>query len=102
VTIVALVVLAGGTYLLKAVGPVLAGGLELSPTLARLTDLVPAAMLAALVATQTLVGPDGLTVDARLVGVGAAAVAVALRAPFAVVVVVGSGATALVRAVGWA
>jgi branched-subunit amino acid transport protein len=99
--IVALLVLAVGTYAMKAVGPLLSGGRELPPTLARLTDLLPAAMLAALVATQTVVDGTTLVLDARIVGVGAAGVAVALRAPFAVVVLVGAGVTALVRAAGW-
>ncbi len=101
--LVALLVLAAGTFVLKAVGPVLAGGRELPPVLARLTDLLPAALLAALVATQTLGGgPSGLVLDARLVGVAAAAVAVWLRAPFLVVVLVGAAVTALTRAIGFA
>jgi branched-subunit amino acid transport protein len=68
---------------------------------ARLTTLLPAALLAALVATQTVAGPDGLTVDARLVGVGAAGVAVMLKAPFGIVVLVGAAVTALIRFFGW-
>lgn len=97
----ALIVLAVGTYTMKAVGPVLAGDRELPATLQRLTELLPAAMLAALVATQTVVSGTSLTLDARIVGVGAAAVAVWLRAPFGVVVLVGAGVTALVRLTGW-
>lgn len=100
-TVAALLVLAAGTYAAKALGPVVAGGRALPRLVARLTDLLPAAMLAALVATQTLGSPDGLTIDARVVGVAAAGVAVVLRAPFAVVVVVGAAVTAGVRAVGW-
>jgi uncharacterized membrane protein len=100
-TIAALLVLAAGTFVLKALGPVLAGGRELSPTVHRATELVPAALLAALVATQTVGIGDGLQLDARLIGVAAAAVAVALRAPFALVVLVGSAVTALTRLVGW-
>lgn len=101
-TMLALVLLAAGTYAMKAVGPLFAGGRELSPTAARLTDLLPAALLAALVANQTFSGGEhGLLVDARIVGIAAAALAVWLRAPFAVVVVVGAAVTALVRALGW-
>jgi hypothetical protein len=40
-------------------------------------------------------------VDARVVGVGAGLVAVLLRAPFPVVVVIGAAAAALTRALGW-
>jgi uncharacterized membrane protein len=100
-TIGALVVLAGGTFLLKATGPVLTGGRDLSPAVRNLTQLVPAALLAALVATQTLGNGATLELDARIVGVAAAAVAVALRAPFALVVLVGAAVTALTRFLGW-
>lgn len=99
--ITALTVLAIGTFAMKAVGPVLAAGRELPPRAARLTTLLPAALLAALVATQTVGGPDGLTIDARIVGVGAAGLAVALRAPFGVVVLVGAAVTAGIRLIGW-
>jgi uncharacterized membrane protein len=100
-TTLALLLLAVGTYGLKSLGPVAAAGRELPPPLARAADLLPAALLAALVATQTVSGADGLVVDARIVGVALAAVAVAFRAPFALVVVLGAGGTALVRALGW-
>lgn len=98
-TLLALLVLAIGTFALKAVGPLATAGRELPPTLARITRLLPAALLAALVATQTVGDGGGLTLDARVVGVAAAAVAIILRAPFAVVVFVGAGVTALVRLV---
>lgn len=97
----ALVVLAVGTYAMKAVGPVLTGDRELPPVVTRLTELLPAALLAALVATQTVADGTALSVDARLVGVGAAGVAVWLRAPFGVVVLVGAAVTAAVRFAGW-
>lgn len=99
--IAALIVLAVGTFAMKAVGPVVAAGRQLPPMAARLTTLLPAALLAALVATQTVGGPDGLTIDARIVGVGAAGLAVALRAPFGVVVLVGAAVTGGIRAIGW-
>lgn len=98
--VLAVVVLAVGTYACKAAGPLFAAGRELSPTVQRLTDLLPAALLAALVATQTLATESSLVLDARAVGVGAAAVAVWLRAPFAIVVLIGAGVTALTRMLG--
>lgn len=100
-TVVALAVLAVGTYLLKAAGPVTASGRTLPPRLRLLAELVPAALLAALVVNQTVIDGAVMTLDARVVGVGVAAVAVALRAPFAVVVLLGAGVTALVRLTGW-
>lgn len=99
--ILALIVLAIGTFALKAVGPIAAAGRELPPIVSRITDLLPAALLAALVATQTVGAAGGLSLDARIVGVAAAAVAIALRAPFGLVVLVGAAVTAGVRALGW-
>lgn len=100
-TLVALGLLAAGTYVMKAVGPVASAGRALPEGLARFADLVPAALLAALVATQTFVSGTSLALDARAAGVGVAALAVALKAPFALVVLLGAGVTALVRLAGW-
>jgi hypothetical protein len=87
-----------GTIALKAVGPALLGDRPLPERVASLVALLAPALLAALVVTQTLGGSDGLTVDARVAGVGAAAAAVALRAPLLVVVIVAAATTAVVRA----
>jgi uncharacterized membrane protein len=100
-TLAALLLLAVGTYLMKSVGPVASAGRALPPALARFAELVPAALLAALVATQTFASGDTLVLDARAAGVGVAAIAVALRAPFALVVLLGAAVTALVRLAGW-
>jgi uncharacterized membrane protein len=100
-TLLALGLLAAGTYVMKAVGPVASAGRALPDGLARFADLVPAALLAALVATQTFVSGTSLTLDARAAGVGVAAVAVALKAPFPVVVALGAAVTAVVRLLGW-
>ena len=99
-TYVALGVLAIGTYACKAAGPLVAAGRELPPLLGKLTTLLPAAMLAALVATQTFADGTALAVDARVAGVGLAAVAVALRAPFAVAVLIGAAGTGIARLLG--
>jgi branched-subunit amino acid transport protein len=101
-TLLALLVLAAGTYVLKAAGPVFATGRELPPVLATISDLLPAALLAALVATQTFTAGGGLGLDARALGVGVAALAVWRGAPFGVVVVLGAGVTALARLAGLA
>lgn len=97
--VVVLVLLAGGTWVLKAAGPlVLGGGRELPGWLERLSLLLPAALLAALVVTTTVVADRAWVSDARLVGLAAAAVALRLRANFAAVVVVAALATAGTRA----
>jgi branched-subunit amino acid transport protein len=70
---------------------------------ARALALLPVALLAALVGVQTVSAPGpSLVLDARLAGVAAAAVALVLRAPFLVVLVVAAGVAAIVRAAGWA
>jgi branched-subunit amino acid transport protein len=63
----------------------------------RVAALLPVALLAALIATQTFSTGRSLTIDARAVGLGVAAVAVVLRAPFLVVVTGAAITTALLR-----
>lgn len=93
-----LVVLAIGTYALKATGPLVLGGERaLPPMVARLAVLLPAPLLAALVATSTLVSGQRWIVDERLVGLLVAAVALWRRAPFVLVVAVAAVSTAAVR-----
>lgn len=94
----AILTLAAGTYALKASGPLLLGDRRLPPLLNRLAELLPAALLAALIADSVAAGDRRLVVDARLVGFVAAVVAVRLRASFLVVVVAGCAATAVARA----
>jgi branched chain amino acid efflux pump len=90
--------LAAATVALKASGPVLLGGRRVPERLAGVLDLLAPVVLAALVAVQTFGGRGELVLDARAVGLGAALVAVVLRAPVIVVVVTAAAATALVRA----
>ena len=68
---------------------------------ARTAGLVTAALLAALVAVQTFGSGRGLVVDARLPALGVAAVALLLRAPFIVVVILAALTAAGLRALGW-
>ncbi len=68
----------------------------------RVTSALPIALLSALVAVQTLTGDGGaLVVDARLAAVAVALVALALRAPFLLVVALAAGTAALLRGLGW-
>lgn len=93
-----LLLLGLGTLAMKAAGPVLVGGgRRVPPWLAASGLVLPTALLSALVASD-LVGADGAD-PARLAGVGVAGLAVALRAPFVVVVVLAAATTALLRAV---
>lgn len=70
------------------------------PRVARVASLVTVALLAALVAVNTFTASGAVVVDARLVAVAVAAVALALRAPFVVVVVLAAVVAAVLRAVG--
>jgi len=89
-----------GTMLIKAAGPVLLGARPLPPRVHAVVALLAPALLAALVATATLGTGQQLVVDARLIGLGAAVIALALRAPVLVVVVVAAAAAAVARLVG--
>jgi branched-subunit amino acid transport protein len=93
----AVMIVGAATIALKATGPVLLGGRELPPRVNSLVVLLAPAVLAALVVTQVVGGERELVFDQRLVGLGAAGVAIALRAPLLVVVIVAAGATALAR-----
>jgi len=65
--------------------------------LQRTVPLIPVALLAALVAIQTFSTGQHLVLDVRVVSLGVATIAVALRAPFLVVVVAASATAALIR-----
>jgi branched-subunit amino acid transport protein len=89
-----------GCYLLKLAGLSVPASWVQQPWVARVVDFVPAALLAALVAVQGLTSGHDLVIDGRLAGLAAAAVALALRAPFIVVLVVAGATGALVHALG--
>ncbi|MCZ2810261.1 MULTISPECIES: AzlD domain-containing protein [unclassified Modestobacter] len=95
------VVLAGslGCYLLKLAGLSVPAAWVERPWVTRVVEFVPAALLAALVAVQAATSGPDLVVDGRLVGLAVAAVALALRAPFIVVLVLAGAAGALVHVV---
>ena len=92
-------VLAGslGCYLLKLAGLSVPAAWVEQPWVARIVDFVPAALLAALVAVQAVAVGNDMVLDGRLVGLAVAAVALALRAPFIVVLVLAGAAGALVE-----
>jgi branched-subunit amino acid transport protein len=98
--IVALVIASVGSYLLKLAGVSLPESVLASPTVRRIAGFLPVAMLTALVVVALADG-DGdrhWAFDWRvLAGVGAAVVALLLRAGVLVVFVVAVGVTALLR-----
>lgn len=84
---------------IKATGPVLVGGRELPGWARRIIALLAPALLAALVVVDTFADGKSLVLDARAAGLAAAGIAVALRAPIIVVILLAAAVTALVRAV---
>lgn len=91
--------IAAGAYLFKLAGVLLGDRLAASPALEALVRLVPAALLPALVVTQTVADGDRLVLDARLPGVLVGSVAALRGAPFWLVVVLAAATTALWRLV---
>ena len=89
-----------GTMAIKAAGPVLLGDRPLPPRVQAVVAMLAPALLAALVATATFGSDQQLAVDARLIGVGAAVLALVLRAPTLLVVVVAAVAAAVARLIG--
>jgi branched-subunit amino acid transport protein len=100
---VAILGAAGGCYLLKLAGVSLPARVLEHPVIERVADLIPVALLAALVAVQVFADGPRLSLDARAAGLAAAVVALLLRAPFLVVVVVAAATAAVLRLVfpGW-
>ena len=89
-----------GSIALKAAGPVLLGGRPLPERVDAVVRLLGPGLLGALVAIGTFADGQDLVLDARVVGVAAAAIAVTLRAPALLVVIVAATVTAAVRAAG--
>jgi branched-subunit amino acid transport protein len=83
---------------IKATGPVLVGGRELPGWAGGVIALLAPALLAALVLVDSFASDQSVVIDARAAGLGAAIVAIALRAPLLVVVVGAAAVTAATRA----
>ncbi len=67
----------------------------------RIIGLLPVALLAGLVVTQTVGGDESITLDARLAAVALAVVLMWLRANFIVVIFGAAAFAAGLRALGW-
>ena len=90
-----------GCYALKLAGLVAPQRVLDDPRVRRFTELVPVALLTALIAVQTLADGRSLDVDpARLAGLGAAVAALLLRAPFLAVLAAAAAVTAGLRLLG--
>jgi hypothetical protein len=94
---VALLAATAACYAIKLTGLSVPPGLLGHPVAERVAALLPTVLLSALVAVQVLGSGRALVLDARVVGLGVAVVALLLRAPFLVVVTAAAVAAALVR-----
>jgi uncharacterized membrane protein len=88
-------------YAWKLVGYFVPVRLLEDPRMSRVAGTMTIGLLASLTVVNTLATGHSLAADARLGALAAAAIALALRAPFLVVVLAGAGTAALLRALGW-
>ncbi|MDP2774828.1 MAG: AzlD domain-containing protein [Nocardioides sp.] len=96
-TWVAIIAAGVGCYLLKLAGLSVPSRVLRRPVVARIADLIPVALLGALVAIQVFTqGPD-LVLDARAAALAVAVGLLLLRAPFLVVVFGAAAVAALLR-----
>lgn len=96
----AAIIVAGlGCWALKLSGMSLPARVLERPSVARVANLIPVAVLAALIVVQVFTGRPGLVLDARALALAYAAIALSLRAPFLVVVFGAAAVAALARLV---
>ncbi|MEU4579334.1 AzlD domain-containing protein [Nonomuraea sp. ATR24] len=87
-----------GCYALKLAGLAAPRQVLDHPAVRRFAELVPVALLSALIAVQTFTADGALAFDlARTAGLVAAVVALVLRAPFLVVLIAAAATTGVVR-----
>lgn len=65
-----------------------------NPRILRINNLIPIALLSALVAVQTITDKSKLVIDQRLAGMAVAVIALTLKAPFPIVVIGSAAASA--------
>ena len=88
-------------YALKLAGYVVPPVWLERPRITRVTEMLPAALLASLVVLQAFSIGTHLVLDARAAGLVVAILALLLRAPFIAVVVLAAATAALLRLAGW-
>ena len=94
-----LLVASASCYAFKLAGLSIPQRLLEDPRIQRTVPLIPIALLAALVGTQTFSTGHHLVLDVRAAALVVAVIAVVLRAPFLVVVAVAAATAALLRLV---
>jgi uncharacterized membrane protein len=94
---VGIIVMAVGCFALKFAGLSVPERILNHPTTERAADLIPVALLGALIAVQVFADGSSIRIDARLLGLGVAAVLLVLRVPFLPMVFTAALVAALVR-----
>jgi len=84
-------------FAVRAFGPFFVGTREFGPRTVGVLSLLPAALLAALVVTETLIHDGDLDVDARLAGVAFAGILLWREVSVAWVVIAAAAVTAALR-----
>ena len=92
-----ILLLAACAYGLKLLGAVVIGQREMPLALQRCLLLIPAALLAGLIAKDTFTTGQNYAIDARAAGLAVAVLATWRKLPFAMVIIAGIGSTALIR-----
>lgn len=87
-------------WALKTSGYLIPQRLVDNAVMARVAAVVTVALLASLVASQTLQSATGIEIDARVPALGAAAVLLYYRAPFLIVLLAAGGVAAGLRLFG--
>ena len=85
------------TYLTKLAGYAVSARWLQNPRMTRVAGAITVALLASLTVMNTFAAGTALVIDARLASLAAAALALWLRLPFLLVVLLGAAAAGLVR-----
>jgi hypothetical protein len=88
-------------YLWKLSGYLVPASLLRDARMSRIAGTMTIGLLASLTIVNTVASGQSVSLDARLGALAAAGMALWLRAPFLVVVLVGAGAAAGLRLLGW-
>lgn len=88
-------------YAWKLLGYLVPAGLLRDPRMSRIAGTMTIGLLASLTIVNAVASGQVLALDARLGALGAAGIALLLRAPFLAVVLAGAGAAAGLRLLGW-
>ncbi|MBP3980495.1 MAG: AzlD domain-containing protein [Gammaproteobacteria bacterium] len=93
----AILLACAATYLTKLAGYAVPARWLQNPRMARVAGAITVALLSALTVMNTFAAGTALVIDARLAALAVAALALWLRLPFLLVVLLGAAAAGLVR-----